>query len=214
MYARARVGVALGDAFIACWHTKYRTHVLRQVSYIERHDLDPRWRPLLMTPPLPEYPSGHSVASAAAAEVLTELFGDVRFTDRTHEARRFRPRSFRSFHEAASEAAISRLYGGTHYPMAMSDQLRRCEASVLGTSAGLMDSTVAPLHSAASGLGAFYDVHPLSWVRRSGFSEPAATWGDGPHGTVFDTVLAADLPQRGCRRCRHDCLEDAGPCVR
>jgi hypothetical protein len=82
----ARVGVALGDAFIACWHAKYRANVLRPVTYIRRH-LEPRWGSLLMTPPFPEYPSGHSVASAAAAEVLAGLFGETQFTDRTHAAR-------------------------------------------------------------------------------------------------------------------------------
>lgn len=112
----ARVGVALADAFIACWHAKYRINLLRPVTYVERH-IDPRWRPLLPTPPFPEYPSGHSVASAAAAEILTDLFGERPFTDRTHAPRGFRPRLFSSFRAAAAEAAISRLYGGIHYPM-------------------------------------------------------------------------------------------------
>jgi membrane-associated phospholipid phosphatase len=118
----ARVGVALGDAFIACWHAKYRANMVRPVTYIRRH-IEPRWGSLLMTPPFPEYPSGHSVASAAAAEVLTALFGAIPFTDRTHEARGLRPRSFASFHAAAAEAALSRLYGGIHYPMAIEDGL-------------------------------------------------------------------------------------------
>lgn len=118
----SRVGVALGDAFIACWHAKYRTNVLRPVTYIRRH-IDPRWGPLLMTPPFPEHPSGHSVASAAAAEVLTDLFGARPFIDRTHAPRGLRARAFDSFHAAATEAALSRLYGGIHYPMAIEDGL-------------------------------------------------------------------------------------------
>jgi hypothetical protein len=78
-----------------------------------------------MTPPFPEYTSGHSVASAAAAEVLTALFGDVPFTDATHRARGFRSRAFGSFRAAAAEAAVSRLYGGIHYPMAIDEGLRQ-----------------------------------------------------------------------------------------
>jgi hypothetical protein len=70
---------------------------------------------LLITPPFPEYTSGHSVQSAAAAQVLTDMFGPLAFTDRTHERRGLAARSFGSFLEAAQEAAISRLYGGIHF---------------------------------------------------------------------------------------------------
>lgn len=112
--AYAKVGMAVSDAFIACWWTKYRYNLLRPVSYIRRV-IDPAWTPLLTTPPFPEYTSGHSAQSAAAAQVVTDLLGDVPFTDRTHEARGFEARSFSSFFDAAQEAAISRLYGGIHY---------------------------------------------------------------------------------------------------
>ncbi|MGH3102611.1 MAG: vanadium-dependent haloperoxidase [Gaiellaceae bacterium] len=71
--AYARFGIAVADAFIACWRTKYRYNLLRPVTYVRRV-LDPAWTPLLATPPFPEYTSGHSVQSAAAAPVLTELF--------------------------------------------------------------------------------------------------------------------------------------------
>ena len=120
----ARVGVGLADAFIACWQTKYRLNLVRPVTYIRQH-IDARWGALLMTPPFPEYPSGHSVASAAAAEVLTAVFGEVAFTDRTHEARGLPSRRFGSFAAAAAEAAVSRLYGGIHYPMAIEQGLHQ-----------------------------------------------------------------------------------------
>jgi PAP2 superfamily len=111
----AKVGMALADAFIACWDTKYRYNLLRPVTYIQRL-IDASWLPLLGTPPFPEYTSGHSVQSGAAAEVLTDLFGpDLAFVDRTHESRGLPPRAFNSFFEAAAEAAISRLYGGIHF---------------------------------------------------------------------------------------------------
>jgi hypothetical protein len=112
--AYAKVGIAVADAAISCWRTKYRFNVLRPVTYIRRV-IDPTWMPLLTTPPFPEYTSGHSVQSGAAAKVLTDLFGVVGFTDRTHVPRGFAPRSFCSFTEAAHEAAISRLYGGIHF---------------------------------------------------------------------------------------------------
>jgi hypothetical protein len=81
--------------------------------------IDARWTPLLTTPPFPEYTSGHSVQSGAAALVLTELFGDVAFTDRTHDFRGLPSRSFPSFTAAAEEAAVSRLYGGIHFRAAI-----------------------------------------------------------------------------------------------
>lgn len=110
--------LAQADAFIGCWRTKFDTHVLRPVTYIRRH-VDPGWEPFIITPPFPEYPSGHSVQSAAAATVLQELLGAVAFDDSTNLTIGHPVRRFRSFMEAAQEAALSRLYGGIHYPMAI-----------------------------------------------------------------------------------------------
>jgi hypothetical protein len=116
--AYAKVGIAVSDAFVSCWSTKYRDNLLRPVTYIRRL-IDPDWTPLLVTPPFPEYTSGHSVQSAAAARVLTDLFGPVAFTDRTHESRGLPARSFASFTDAAREAAVSRIYGGIHFRAAI-----------------------------------------------------------------------------------------------
>jgi hypothetical protein len=115
----ARLGVAMADSFIGCWRTKYEYDLLRPVTYIRRV-IDPRWEPLLATPPFPEYPSGHSTQSAAAAAVLTKAFGDqFHFEDHTHEADGLGVRSYPSFWAAAEEAAVSRLYGGIHYRAAI-----------------------------------------------------------------------------------------------
>ncbi len=119
----ALLSVAMADAFIGCWREKFRWNLLRPVTYI-RALLDPGWQPLLITPPFPEYPSGHSVQSAAAAEVLTALLGEDRaFTDRTHEEDGLPARSYPSFRAAAEEAALSRLYGGIHFRSAIEDGL-------------------------------------------------------------------------------------------
>ena len=93
-------------------------HVMEPPDLWERY-IDPAWQSLLNTPPFPEYPSGHSVQSAAAAEVLTALLGGVPFVDSTHVALGHAPRRFESFHAAAREAQTSRLYAGIHYPMAI-----------------------------------------------------------------------------------------------
>jgi hypothetical protein len=117
--AYAKVGIAVCDAFVACWHQKYAYNLLRPVTFIQQL-IDPDWLPILVTPPFPEYPSGHSVQSGAAFQALTDLFGEgYAFVDHTHDARGFAPRSFRSFLEAADEAAISRLYGGIHFRAAI-----------------------------------------------------------------------------------------------
>ncbi len=113
--AETLVAVTLMDAFISCWDEKYRSNRIRPETYIDRY-IDPRWQPYLQTPPFPEYTSGHSVISTAAAEVLTYLFGDrLDYTDNAEELFEIKPRTFHSFREAAEEAAISRLYGGIHY---------------------------------------------------------------------------------------------------
>jgi hypothetical protein len=115
----ALLGVALADAFIACWHTKYEFDLLRPVTYIRRV-IDPKFQTVLITPPFPEYPSGHSTQSSAAATVLTHLFGEgFAFTDATHADDGLPARSFGSFWEAAEEAGISRLYGGIHFRAAI-----------------------------------------------------------------------------------------------
>jgi len=122
--AFAKIGIAVSDAFVACWDAKFKYNLLRPISYIQLA-IDTNWnKPTvtdpLETPPFPEYPSGHSVQSGAMSEVLSTIFGhNFGFTDHTHDASGKAPRSFTSFEAAANEAAISRLYGGIHYRSAI-----------------------------------------------------------------------------------------------
>ena len=112
----ARLGTAVADAFIGCWWAKFKYDLLRPVTYIRRV-IDPKWEPLLITPPFPEYPSGHSTQSGAAEVALTAFFGEnFAFSDATHVDDALPARDFPSFKAAAEEAAMSRLYGGIHYP--------------------------------------------------------------------------------------------------
>jgi membrane-associated phospholipid phosphatase len=112
----ARLNIAMADAFTAAWATKYSVNLLRPVTYVQSV-FDSNWVPTLMTtPPFPEYPSGHSVQSSAAAGVLAQIFGaNTAFTDNTHNDRGWGPRTFPSFKAAADEAALSRLYAGIHF---------------------------------------------------------------------------------------------------
>ncbi|WP_266368790.1 vanadium-dependent haloperoxidase [Tellurirhabdus rosea] len=113
--AYALTSFALSDGFISCWDEKYRSNRVRPETVINKY-IDPKWQPFLQTPPFPEYTSGHSVISAAAAEVLTNLYGDnIAFTDSTEHPYGHGVRSFKSFRQAAVEASYSRLYGGIHF---------------------------------------------------------------------------------------------------
>jgi hypothetical protein len=117
--AYARTAIAIADGFISVWDEKYRSAVVRPETMINRY-IDENWEPLLQTPPFPEYTSGHSGISTAAAQVLTDEFGpDFTFVDSTEMDYGIPPRAFTSFEQAAAEAAMSRLFGGIHYRRAI-----------------------------------------------------------------------------------------------
>jgi hypothetical protein len=117
--AYARVGMAVADAFIGCWNAKFVYNLARPVTVIQEW-MQPDWMPMVNTPPFPEFPSGHSVQTAAAAVVLADMFGDeYTFTDHTHDERDMVARTFTSFSAMAEETAMSRLYAGIHYRSAI-----------------------------------------------------------------------------------------------
>lgn len=111
----ALTAIALMEGFIACWDEKYRSQVIRPITVINEL-VDEKWLPFLQTPPFPEYPSGHSVISTAAATVLTKLFGEnYSFHDDSDKEYIGMEKDFTSFYQAANEVSISRIYGGIHY---------------------------------------------------------------------------------------------------
>ncbi len=113
--AYALTSLALADGFIVCWDEKYRSNLIRPETVINKY-LDEEWLPLLQTPPFPEYTSGHSVISGAAAVALTSIYGEpFHFADSTELKFGLPVREFDSFKAASDEAAISRFYGGIHY---------------------------------------------------------------------------------------------------
>lgn len=115
LFLQSLVATTLMDAFISCWDEKYRSNRIRPETVINKL-IDIRWQPLLQTPPFPEYTSGHSVISTASAEVLTYFLGDsFEYVDDSEIYFDLQPRKFTSFRQAASEAGISRFYGGIHY---------------------------------------------------------------------------------------------------
>lgn len=115
-----KLGLALSDASVACWHSKYHYNLLRPETYI-RQTIQHDWRAIVHTPSFPAYPSGHAMLAASAAEVLTSLYGrKFEMTDRSHEGRtefKGTPRHYHSFYEMAFESASSRIPLGVHYRM-------------------------------------------------------------------------------------------------
>ena len=120
----ALLNIALADAAILCWDCKYDCNFWRPITAIREADTDknpatekdPAWTPLLETPPFPEYTSGHSTFSSAAATVLAAFFGsdEIPFST-TSDAMQGFSRTFHSLSEAAAEAGLSRIFGGIHF---------------------------------------------------------------------------------------------------
>jgi hypothetical protein len=121
LYATLSAGIF--DALIYCWEMKYRFKFIRPEHFITTY-IDPEWEPLLQSPPFPEFPSGHSVISATAAVLLNNAFGTMEYVDDTEINFGIEPRMFKSFFEAADEAAISRVYGGIHFRHAATEGKR------------------------------------------------------------------------------------------
>lgn len=113
-----QLSLALNDAMICAWASKYTYNLIRPVAYIKKY-IDSKWEPTLLTPPFPEFPSGHSVQSAVMATVLSKTMGDsLSFIDYS-KYWVGDPRKFQSFWQAANETSISRLYGGIHFKEAL-----------------------------------------------------------------------------------------------
>jgi membrane-associated phospholipid phosphatase len=120
----ALLNVAMADAAICAWDAKYAFDFWRPVTAI-RATVDPAWNSLIVTPPFPDYVSGHSTFSGAASKVLAMFYGTDTLTFSTGSD--FLPgviRTFDAFSAAAAEAAVSRLYGGIHFRSANEDGLK------------------------------------------------------------------------------------------
>ncbi len=117
--AFALTSLAIFDGFISTWEEKFTSRTVRPVTVI-REFISSEWNPFLQTPPFPEYTSGHSVISAAAATVLEKIFGaNTAFTDTTELKYLGMKRSFTSLEAASNEVSLSRMYGGIHYRSAI-----------------------------------------------------------------------------------------------
>lgn len=127
------VHFAMADGFIAGFDEKYRHRFWRPETAIRAAaddgnaftEPDAAWQPLLVTPPVPDYPSTHTVLGWAAAEVLVALFGDRQRFALTSLTLPGVIRHYRGFSEAAEENGQSRLYAGIHFRHAVTDGRRQ-----------------------------------------------------------------------------------------
>jgi hypothetical protein len=125
----AMMNIAEADAIICCWEAKYTYEFWRPITAIALADTDsndatvadPAWTPLLITPNHPEYPSGHSSASGASAEVLAAFFGDDTEFTLTSELTPGVTRYYTSFSDAVDEVRDARVFGGIHFRSACVD---------------------------------------------------------------------------------------------
>ena len=124
----ALLNVAMSDAYVAGWDSKFHYDLWRPTTAIRAADTDGNpateadatWESEEVTPPVQDYPSTHSALGDAAAEVLANVFGDATafsFTSTTAPAGTG-ARSFTSFHQAADENADSRVRAGLHFRFA------------------------------------------------------------------------------------------------
>lgn len=127
----ALLNVALADASIAAWDTKYTYRAWRPITAIRlaqsdrnpKTQADPNWQSFLETPAHPDYVSSHSTFAGAATAVLTQEFGTAPFTVTSLDLPGIQ-RSFTTFEQAAAEAGMSRIYGGIHTQSANQAGLR------------------------------------------------------------------------------------------
>lgn len=127
--AFALANFAMADGYIAGFHAKYQYRFWRPLTAIHGADgdgnpltdADTSWKPLLVTPPVPDYPSTHTVVGWAAAQVLIELFGDRFGYASTSLTLPGTVRHYSAFSQAAEENGMSRLYAGIHFRHAVAD---------------------------------------------------------------------------------------------
>jgi hypothetical protein len=122
--AFALLNVSLIDAGIVTFDSKYRYNFWRPLTAIRAGDdgnastdPDPAWAPLGATPPHPEHVAGHASTSAAAAVILTEVYGsNVRFkTTSSSSSPPGAVRSYASFDDMVVEICHSRIWAGIHF---------------------------------------------------------------------------------------------------
>jgi hypothetical protein len=120
----AVLSMAMADASIAMWDSKYHYSFWRPVTAIRLGDTDgnplteadPTWLPLIPTPAHPSYASGHASVSAAAKAVMEEVYGKDGFSvTLSNPAVAGVVLTYASWDEITDDIDDARIYGGIHF---------------------------------------------------------------------------------------------------
>ena len=135
LHLYCKLGLAINDASVAAWNSKYIYNTERPETYIKKY-INPGFESILgeaigkrgIEPPFPGYPSGHSTFGGVQAGIFNEFFGPVyTFTDNCHKDRTEflgQPRTFTTWNQMAEENAYSRIPLGVHIKMDCDEGLR------------------------------------------------------------------------------------------
>jgi hypothetical protein len=172
----AFTNVAMADAAITCWEAKYHYVTWRPVTAIPLADTDgnpsttadPSWTPLLTTPNFPEYPSGHSTVSGAAATVLASFFGNGTSFSLESDVLLGVTRTFSSFSAALDEVKDARVFGGIHFRTACVDG----QATGTAVASYILANSAQPVHGVL----------------------PVAAFAAGAGGSFFKTAVGLHNP--------------------
>jgi hypothetical protein len=120
----ALLAMAIGDASIAAYDTKYHYSLWRPLTAIwggdtdgnAQTEADPTWLPLIPTPAFPSYASAHATLSGAARVVLERIFGvqGHAFT-LTNPALPLIVLNYTTFEKVCDDIDDARIYGGIHF---------------------------------------------------------------------------------------------------
>ena len=118
----AMVDLTEADAIIACFNEKEAWNRWRPVTAIQLADTDgnpattadPNWLPLLVTPPHPDYTSGHTCSTGATMSTLTYFFRADNIAFSAFSVASGTTRCFGSFSQALAEVIEARIWGGIH----------------------------------------------------------------------------------------------------
>jgi hypothetical protein len=130
----ALLGMAIFDATVAVFDTKYHYNTWRPVTAIResdrdgnrRTDADASWAPLVFTPPFPSYPSGHAGFGAAARRVLERMYGkEGHAITLTHPLVPDVVLHYGSWKQVTDDVDDARIFGGVHYRFDQEDAARQ-----------------------------------------------------------------------------------------
>ena len=175
----ALVNIAMADAAISCWEAKYFYVFWRPVTAIPLADTDgnpsttadPSWTPLLITPAFPEYPSGHSTVSGAAATVLTRIFGNGTSFSIDSDVMVGTVRSFSSFSSALAEVQDARIFGGIHFRTACADG----QAAGTAVANYILANALQPVHGIVPVVASAPGALGSSYKTAAGLHNPSAS---------------------------------------